>query len=441
MSTFNVVATMIFGCAILHTFLSPWIYNYSRVLASKKKAHPQRWKYYHFTSEVLLLLGEVEVIFGIWLLPLFFWFSYMEGWQALVGYLNGLNFTDALYIMVIVVVIGSRPIVTFVESVLEWIARLGGDTPGAWWWTILTIGPLLGSLIKEPGAMAISAILLAKKFYHYKPSRLFQYATFGLLFVNVSVGGLLTGFASRALFVVTREWDWSSWYMLTHFGWKAIVGILLANMTYYFAFQKEFKRGFPPKLPVHEKSRVTRPTPLWITLLHLLFVAGIAITGEQAPLFIGIFILFLGFHKATMFYQAPLHLKSAILIGFFFASLIIHGELQGWWITPMLKETSYFASMGLSYLLSAVADNAIVGYLVLDVPRLDLMDKYLVIAGAMAAGGLTVVANAPNPIALSIFRPLFQGRISFFSIFLGALFPSFLMFIVFWVLRNVPHLS
>ncbi len=434
--TFQIISTIIFVLAIIHTFLTPPLYAYSQKFAILKEAYPKKWKHYHFLSEAFYLLSEIEIVFGIWLIPLILFSILLQGWNPTLSYLNTRDYDHALYITVIIVVIGSRPIITFAEKVLEWIARLGNDSPDAWWWTILVVGPILGALLKEPAAMALSAILLTKKFYPYHPSRAFQYATLGLLFANISVGGMFTTFSSRALFIVADKWDWDWQYMLTTFGWKVLIGLFLATGLYYFLFHKEFRRGrFPKSLPALEKDEAQHPTPIWITLIHLVFVALIVMTSDSMPIFIGIFFLFLGFWKATSFYQTPLHLKSAILVGFFFASLIIHGELQGWWIVPLMQNLNHFGAMIVSFVLSAFVDNAIVSYITLDIPQFDDVKHYLIISGAMSAGALTVIANAPNPVGHAILRPSFKGKLSLLGLFLGALAPSLIYLTLFWLFR------
>ncbi len=429
---FNLFAAIIFGLAILNMFLTPTLYSISRYFSNLRDKKTKYWKHHHFFAEVFYLLSEVEVVFGLWLVPLLIGFTYFHSWNDAVQYLHSRDYTSALYIMVIVVVVSSRPIIQFAEKVLEYIARLGGDTPGAWWLTILTIGPLFGAMMKEPGAMTLCAILLAKKFYPFKSSRAFQYATLGLLFANISVGGMLTPFASRALFIVAKKWEWGIVDMFTMFGWKAIMGLVLANLLYFFVFRKEF-RNFPKTLPAVEKEQPT--PPLWITCVHLIFLTLVALTGEHAPIFIGVFILFLGFHRATVFYQSPILLKSAIMVGFFFASLLIHGELQGWWINPLLQDLPELGVFSLSFALSGVADNAVVIYLASKIPSYTDALRYVLVAGSMAAGGLTVVANAPNPIGHAILRPSFGGKISFSRLFLGALPPTLIMATIFWLFR------
>lgn len=431
---FQLTSTLILFFATVHMFCTPWLYRRSLAYAKKKEESAKHWKHYHFLSEIYFLISEVEVVFGIWLIPLLAFFSWFEGWRPALAYLNSRDYGHALYIMVVLVVIGSRPIITLAELVLEWFARLGKDTPAAWWWTILIVGPLLGSFIKEPAAMVLSAILLTRKFYPFKPSPLFQYATLGLLFANISVGGMLTNFASRALFIVADHWNWDMLYMLKNFGWKAVVAIISATAVYYLIFRKEFAR-FPKKLETVEKEESYQPAPIWITIVHLFFLAGIVLTSETPALFIGIFILFLGFWRATLFYQKRLHLQSAILVGFFFAGLIIHGELQSWWVVPIIQKLSNIGVMEASFILSSVMDNAIVGYLTVQIPQIDDLKHYLIISGAMAAGGLTLVANAPNPLGYSILRASFDERLSFLYLFLGALFPSLLFLGIFWVFR------
>ena len=85
--------------------------------------------------------------------------------------------------------------------------------------------------------MTICALLLRQKFYALKPSKRLSYATLGLLFVNISVGGTLTHFAAPPVVMVATKWSWDLIYMLTSFGWKAALGIIIANIVYYLRFR------------------------------------------------------------------------------------------------------------------------------------------------------------------------------------------------------------
>jgi len=434
MTLFNTGIAIIFFLAIVHTFFTPQIHAQAKILKMNQIAHPYKWRFYYFLSEFCNLNSEIELIFGLWLIPLFLWASLFTDWQTIQAYLLRRDYTFVLYIMVIVVVIGSRPIISFAEKVLEFVARLGGDTAGAWWLTIMTIGPILGSLLKEPGAMALSAILLAKKFYLYQPSRSFQYATLGLLFSNISVGGLLTPHSSRALFIAAKTWKWDTQFMLTHFGWKLLIAIVILNFIYYFIFRKNFQEHFPKRLPTLEKDEERKPTPLWISLVHLLFVIMITIFALDGAIFMGLFLLYLGFHQVTRFYQTKMHIKQAALVGFFFASLMIHGELQGFWITPLLRDFGQTVMVGSSFILSALVDNAIVNYLAVQIPSFSPQEQYLLVAATMSAGGLTVIANVTNPLGLTILRHSFHEEVSLGKLFLGALFPSLFYFTIFILL-------
>ena len=86
--------------------------------------------------------------------------------------------------------------------------------------------PVAGSFITEPAAMTICALLLARQFFDLEPSTRLKYATLGLLFVNVSIGGTLTHFAAPPVLMVARPWDWDLLFMLSHFGWRAALAIV-----------------------------------------------------------------------------------------------------------------------------------------------------------------------------------------------------------------------
>jgi hypothetical protein len=182
-----------------------------------------------FLAVTFHFLSEVEVIFGIWLIPLALAIGLMKGTSAVSHYINGVNFTEPIFVVVIMAIAGSRPILYFAEGAMKKFADTGKGTPAAWWFAILTVGPLLGSFITEPAAMTICAILLSGKFYKLKPSMKLSYVTLGLLFVHISIGGTLTHFAAPPVVMVASKWNWDTPFMLLHFGWKATVCILLSN--------------------------------------------------------------------------------------------------------------------------------------------------------------------------------------------------------------------
>lgn len=322
------------------------------------------------------------------------------------------------------------------------IAALGRGTPAAWWLTILTVGPVLGSFITEPAAMTISALLLLENFYRFNPSYRLRYATLGLLFVNVSVGGTLTHFAAPPVLMVAGKWGWGLSHMLGHFGWKAVVGILVSNTAYYLFFRRELAALAPAQVPseldVEEAHWANRrdDIPGWVTFMHVVALFWTVFTAHYTALFVGGFLVFLAFTQATMQHQNPISLRSPVLVGFFLAGLVIHGTLQQWWIAPVLGSLSALPLMLGSIVLTAFNDNAAITYLASLVPNFSDAMKYAVVAGAVTGGGLTVIANAPNPAGQSILSRSFKDGISPLKLFLGALIPTIIVALAFLLLPS-----
>ncbi|RME72927.1 MAG: hypothetical protein D6781_01340, partial [Verrucomicrobia bacterium] len=320
------------------------------------------------------------------------------------------------------------------------IAGLFGGTPAAWWFSILTLGPVLGSFITEPAAMTISALLLASKFYELDPSPRLKYATLGLLFVNVSVGGTLTHFAAPPVLMVAGTWGWDIAFMFEHYGWKAILGIFLSNSIYFAVFRKELlglaTKMARPKLHEEDGSETPWtekdwPVPAWITCVHLFFMAWTVYFAHYPVFFIGGFLFFLAFVTTTYHHQEEVKLKPALLVGFFLAGLVTHGGLQQWWIQPVLSSLSELPLMLGATALTAFNDNAAITYLASLVPDFTDSMKYAVVAGAVTGGGLTVIANAPNPAGQSILQRFFKGGVSPLGLALAAIVPTIILGLAF----------
>ncbi len=173
------------------------------------------------------------------------------------------------------------------------------------------------------------------------------------------------------------------------------------------------------------------PVPAWVTATHMTFMAWTVFTSHYPALFLGGFLIFLGFARATAAYQSRIELKAPLLVGFFLAGLVIHGGLQGWWIAPVLanlSETPLFLS---STLLTAFNDNALITYLATLVPNLDDRLKIAIVEGAVTGGGLTVIANAPNPAGQALLSRFFDGAIKPIGLLLGALPPTLIVIAAF----------
>ncbi|MEO8601237.1 MAG: putative Na+/H+ antiporter [bacterium] len=423
---FNLVATAIFALAIVHTFAVKrflvWAHDLQAAHEARERA-AGRPPSPHVGAELLHFVGEIEAVFGLWAIVLAVAITAFRGWPTAKDYLSHtVNYTEPLFVFVIMALAATRPVVDLAERILRRVAMLGGGTASAWWLAILTLGPLLGSFITEPAAMTICALLLGRQIYARSPSRRLAYATLGLLFVNISIGGTLSHFAAPPVLMVARVWDWNLGFMLLHFGWRACLGIALATAAYFTLYRGELAQL--AALPPDDDSAARLPVPAWITAVHLGFLVWTVANAHYPVLFLGGFLFFLGFAKATKPEQDPIELGSPLLVGFFLAGLVIHGGLQGWWIAPVLASLTevplFLSAIG----LTAVNDNALITYLATLVPNLSEALKYAVVAGAVSGGGLTVIANAPNPAGQAILARWFDGGISPLGLLGGALAPT-----------------
>lgn len=463
---FNIWATVIFICAIVHTFLAGF---FTEMAHKHEKRHQEKIRAegrtacakphegakddVSFRAHLFHFLGEVEAIFGIWVIALvaaiFYFFGiadesatsfldgFGKGFKQVEYYLGkDVNFTEPLFVVIIMAISATRPVVRFAEKIVGSIARVLGGGPAGWWFSVLTITPLLGSFITEPAAMTIAAMLLAKWFYSKRPPAVFAYATLGLLFVNVSVGGTLTHFAAPPVLMIASKWNFGLGFMFINFGWKAAVAIIASNALYFAAFRKHFA-DLAQRLDGTENNKIKwadreDPIPGWVTLCHLIFLAWTVLTAHYPVLFIGGFMFFIGFTQATGHHQNEVSMKSPLLVGFFLAGLVIHGKCQAWWIEPLLTtyDNQYILMFG-STLLTAFNDNAAITYLASQAPGLPIMSKYAVLAGAVTGGGLTVIANAPNPAGQSLLGKYFDGGVAPAKLAMAAIIPTIICGIAF----------
>ena len=442
----NLIATVIFALAITHTFLTSYFLKRSATfedrlehledqhtksgaaVSERERDHLIFWaQFYHF-------LAEVEAVFGIWLFPLFLAIILFKGWGAMVDYVGHVNVAEAIFVVVIMAIAGSLPVLRLAEQAISRVAQVGKNSPAAWWLAILTIGPILGSFITEPAAMTISALLLRHHFYHLHPSARLKYATLGLLFVNISVGGTLSHFAAPPVVMAASAWEWDLPFMAANFGWKAVLGIIVSNFIYWLVFKKELALLKPVDADRAEKEE-RREVPWSITLVHVLFLAWTVITAHY-PVLVGLgFLFFLAFVTATRRNQHAIALRPPLLVGFFLASLVIHGGCQSWWIGPVLNSLSQVPLMICATVLTAFNDNAAITYLATLVPGFSNASRYAVMAGAVTGGGLTVIANAPNPAGQSILASRFgPAGISPLGLFLATIVPTIIVGLAFIVL-------
>ena len=74
--------------------------------------------------------------------------------------------------------------------------------------------------------------------------------------------------------------------------------------------------------------------------------------------------------------------------------------------------------------MTAFNDNALFTYLATLVPDLNESFKIAVVEGAVTGGGLTVIANAPNPAGQALLGRFFEGPINPLRLLLAAIIPT-----------------
>jgi hypothetical protein len=388
----HLAATIIFALAVLHIFATKAFEH----LAHLQPNHAGLWH----------LLGEIEVVFGFWaLVLLLFMAAYTTPAEAMT-YLQERRFTEPAFIFVIMVIAASRPVLDLAGALLFFVARmvpLRGAI--AYYTTVLMIGPLLGSFITEPAAMTLSALLLRERFFSQQAPSAFKYATLGVLFVNISIGGTLTPYAAPPVLMVAERWGWDFGFMMHHFGWKAALACAVNAVGAGLLFRSHLAQvsADAPAL-----ARIETPWP--IVLVHLILLAGVVSANHHPPVFIGLFLLFLGFAEAYKRYQRRLILREGLMVAFFLAGLVVLGGMQDWWLQPLLSGMSVRALFYGATALTAITDNAALTYLGSLVDGMPDPARYALVAGAVTGGGLTVIANAPNPAGFAILKGTFDER-------------------------------
>lgn len=402
----QIIGACLFAVALLHTFSTKFFER----LAHTRPTHAGLWH----------LLGEVEVVFGFWAFVLMIVMFLTEGKATATQYLDTRNFTEPLFVFAIMVAAASKPILQAAGGLTRTLARWL-PLPTGWSFTLvtLTLVPLMGSFITEPAAMTLAALLLRDGLYSHPISNRLKYAVLGVLFVNVSIGGTLTPYAAPPVLMVASAWGWDLAFMFLNFGDKAALAVAINAMGLVLLFGRELK-ALPPLSQPEEQ----RP-PLLITAIHILLLAGIVVFAHHTAVFLGLFMLFLGFTAAYERYQSPLILREGLLVAFFLAGLVVLGGQQQWWLEPLLLKMDANAVFFGATALTAITDNAALTYLGSLVPGLSDEFKYALVAGAVTGGGLTIIANAPNPAGASILKGKFDDQaIHAGGLLLAALLPT-----------------
>lgn len=416
-STIEHLAALLFGLAVLHTFTT-------KLFAKLAHINPRHAGLWH-------LLAEVEVVFGLWAFILVAMWVAMSGKAPVIQYLESRNFTEPLFVFVIMVIAASRPILAMVVWLVRYLAAMiPVQRAVAVYFLCLSALPLLGSFITEPAAMTIAALMLRDGYFRQGLSTRLKYATIGLLFVNVSIGGTLTTFAAPPVLMVAAKWNWDTMFMISNFGWKAAFAVLVNAFAITWFFRSE----------IAQKGRADRTSPgadvpAAVSAIHLSFLIGVVIFAHHAVVFMGLFLFFLGYTEAYKQHQDRLILREGLLVAFFLAGLVVLGGLQQWWLQHSLTGVEPTVLYFVATALTAITDNAALTYLASLVEGVSDQFKYAVVAGAVTGGGLTIIANAPNPAGVSILKSSFDDEsVSAIGLFLAALPPTFVAILAFQAL-------
>ena len=411
MTTIQLIAAILFGLALAHTFAAK---SFER-LADR---YPRHAGLFHF-------FGEVEVVFGLWAFVLIVAMAMVAGGHSAIAYAESRTFTEPLFVFVIMVVAASKPVLEAIRALIAGLARLAPlRTALVQVWLCLALVPLIGSLITEPAAMTLAALMLAPTAFRKAMPEWLKYAALGVLFVNVSIGGTLTAFAAPPVLMVASTWNWDSLHMATTIGWRAAVAVIVNATVITYLMRRHIEDAQPAPSGV----------PLLVSAIHLAFLGGVVAFAHHPVIFMGLFMFFLGFTTAYEQYQNPLILKEGLLVGFFLAGLVVLGGMQQWWLQPIVSSLSphglFFGATG----LTAITDNAALTYLGSLIQGLSDQSKYMLMAGAVAGGGLTIIANAPNPAGAALLREGFEDEsIGVGGLLAGALLPTAMAMLMFLV--------
>ena len=403
----NILAAVVFGIALLHTFSTKLFER----LAHRCRAMPG----------CSTCSARSRCVFGFWAFVLVAPMAVVGGSAAALAYAESRHYTEPLFVFVVMVVAASRPVLQAVRALVATLARAAPlATPAGHAWLGLALVPLLGSLDHRAGGDdPRRADAGAASSSGRSVPKLPKYVALGVLFVNVSIGGTLTSYAAPPVLMVAATWGWTA-----------------PSCSPTSAGRRPSRCSSTPPSPrwccaaTCDDARrraaaggdAGRPAvPPFIVALHLAVPRRggrcsptIRCLHRPVPAVPG---LCAGLRALP----GPAIIREALLVGFFLAGLVVLGGLQQWWLQPLV---SAFAARAV---LRRARPDRHHRQRRADLPR--LADRRAVrarratlVAGAVAGGGLTVIANAPNPAGVALLKPGFSDEaIGAGGLLLGAL--------------------
>ncbi len=305
----------------------------------------------------------------------------------------------------------------------------------ATFFVVMSLVPLGGSFITEPAAMTLAAILLRDAYFRTSGRAGFKYLTLGVLFVNVSIGGVLTSYAAPPVLMVASTFGWDSAFMLQHFGWRAAVAVCLNAALLTLVCRKallERSVGTGGGVDAPEGADSRPPVPVVVMLVHLAFLVAVVLSAHHPAIFLGLLMMFIGFSEAYKRHQNRLMIKEGLMVGFFPGGAGRAGRPAEMVAAGSAGRAGAFVLFWGATALTAITDNAALTYLGSLVEGTNEAWRYMLVAGAVTGGGLTVIANAPNPAGFAILKNHFpDGSISSGRLFLSALAPTLVAAVMF----------
>lgn len=421
-SVIEVASSLCLCLAVVHSFSTKKIRHISRLLTR------EHTRFGSLQARIFYALSEVEIVFFLWAVIFSLIFFATDSDRAFV-YLAGREYSEPAFVFVILAISSTKPILDVARSILLKVAgMLPLSKSLAFFIVTMTLGPLSGSFITEPAAMTVTALLLAERCFLVRGERrlLFQYATIGLLFVNVSIGGCMTPFAAPPVLMIARIWHWDFLHMLREFSWKALGACLVSSSLIGYIFRAELTslRWSDENTPSATSSRSR--------VFHCVAMAALALSSHWPVVFVGILVIFIlaYSHRRAL---GEVHWKQAGKIALFLVGVVVLGGLQSWWIAPLFQQMSAAVIYLGACLLTGFVDNAAITFIAGQVEVLSESQKYYLVAGSLVGGGLTVIANAPNPIGVSILEQFFEDGVSPLGLVLGALVPTVIALLFFCI--------
>src|SRR5690606_29008349 len=130
-----------------------------------------------------------------------------------------------------------------------------------------------------PAAMTLAALLLRNAYFRRPGQAGFKYLTLGVLFVNISIGGVLTAYAAPPVLMVAQTFGWDTAYMATHFGWRAAIAVVFNAAALTIICRKYLLDGSLGEPDADEGAARRPPVPVIVMAIHVAFLVAVVLSA------------------------------------------------------------------------------------------------------------------------------------------------------------------